>query len=283
MKRPYLLLLVVLVSFAGCQAIRGLSGQLEYPNVEFDKMRFETLSFDGVTMRFDFDVENKNRVDIKTDGYTYVFKIDGNTFIEGTSAQGIDLKSRSSSTVSIPLTFSFSELSRAVSSVVTQDSIEYEIALVFSITMPVGGIREVPAQTTRFLPVPRLPKLSLENVSIAGFSFTGADVRVLMKFENPNNFALKFSDILYNLEVDGSRWISTTLNQVVDLAAKSSSIVEVPIRLEFSQIGSSVYRIIANRNPFDYRVSGNGSVDVDLPYFDKTSRLPFDISGTHQF
>lgn len=276
-------IVAIFAFLSGCNAIRGLVQTMDYPEVSYKSMNFESLSFDGVTMRFNFDVDNPNRLDLRAEGYAYTFSIDGNTFMQGSSSDQIELPSRAASLVSIPLEFSFRELSRTVSSVITQDSIEYEISSVFKFDLPVLGERERAVSASGYLPVPRLPKLSLENVSLAGLSFTGAEVLVRMRFENPNNFGLAFSDIGYNLEVDGNRWISTKLNDVVDLAAKGIQIIEVPVRLDFSQVGASVYKILTNREAFRYRVTGEGTVDVDLPYFEESTRLPFDINGEYSF
>lgn len=244
-------------------------------------MRFDQLSFDGVTMMFRFDVENPNRVDLTASGYSYAFSLAENRFLEGSSTDGIALRNRSTSQVEIPVTLNFAQVSRAVGAVFSQDSLAYAIASTFTFDLPVLGLQEVPVQVSGFLPIPKMPTISLENIALGSLSLSGAEVRVRMKFDNPNPFGLSFSDINYRLAVDGENWVSTALGQQIRMGAKSATEIVIPVRLNFAEVGTSVYRLMTGRNPFNYTVSGDGSLQVDLPYFDQNVRLPFNVNGRY--
>lgn len=275
--------LIILLTITGCNFLQGLSGSVQYPEVSYSDMKFESLSFDGITMNFTFDVDNPNRVDLRAQGYEYAFSVDGNEFMSGTSDTGIELKSRSSYSITVPIRFGFNELYNTVNAITTRDSIAYGINSVFSFDIPVMGRRDIPASASGYLPIPKIPRLSLENISVGNLSFTGAEVNVQLKFDNPNTFAIGFSDLNYILAIDGERWAAADIAQQVNLAPKSSQIVTIPVRLDIARLGTSVYRMLNGQQSFQYNVTGDGNINVDLPYFDDSSRIPFDLSGRHSF
>jgi LEA14-like dessication related protein len=280
----WLVAVTLILTVGGCSLLQNLGkNALSTPEIRYNSMKFDQFGFDGVTMMFSFDVDNPNRVDLTARGYNYAFSVDGNRFLEGNSGDGIALRSQASTRVEVPVTVNFAQLGRTVGSVLSQDSIAYNIASTFTVDIPVLGLREIPVQASGFLPVPKMPEISLENISLGTLSLTGAEVRVRMKFSNPNPFGLSFSDINYRLAVDGENWVSTRLQQLINLGAKSETVIDIPVRLDFAQVGTSVYRLFTGRNAFDYTVSGDGRLNVDLPFFEPNVNLPFSVSGRYNW
>lgn len=277
------LITISLAFIGGCAVLSQLGGMVQKPEVSYRNMSFESMSFDGIGLKFNFDLENPNNVNLKASGYNYALSIDDQKFIEGQNNDGLELKSLSTSQISIPVQLNFRELYSTVSSVVNSDSVAYGISSAFSFDIPVLGLIEIPVSANGHLPVPKLPALSFESMSLGSISLTGAEVRLNMLFENPNSFGLSFSDIKYKFMVDGSEWASTGINNVIDLSAKGSQRVEIPIRLDFATLGLSAYRLLTGGSTFNYRLVGDGNVKVDLPYFDQNNRLPFDLAGSYRF
>ena len=58
--------------------------------------------------------------------------------------------------------------------------------------------------------------------------------------------------------------------------------MNIPVRLDLTQLGLSVYRMLTGSRSFTYEVDGNGMVDLDLPFFPSTE-LPFNLSGDYRF
>lgn len=278
---PLLLSAALLIFAGGCSLVQQLTGSVQTPEVTYRSMQFSSLSFDGVTLDFNFEVDNPNRIDLRALGYSYGFSVEGNQFLSGNSDRGIDLAARSASTVTVPISLSFRELYNSVAAIATRDSVAYGIASTFEFDIPVLGRREVPVTASGHLPIPRLPRLALDNISVGSVSFTGAEVIVRLRFENPNAFTMSFSDVHYDLNVDGSRWVSSTIREQIDVAAKSTSFVDIPVRLDLAQLGMSVYRMLTGSQSFTYEVDGSGVVDLDLPFFE-SSRLPFNLSGNYR-
>ena len=279
------LFLIVLISVGatGCALLESLTGSVKTPEVTFKAMKFDSLSFDGVTMLFDFEVDNPNRLNLNAQGYSYSFSVSENPFLSGRSDDGLELRAQSASIVTVPIRFGFQEAFNTVSALATSDSISYGIESTFRFELPVLGVKEVPVSAAGWLPVPKLPRLSLQDISIRNLSFTGAEINVRLQFDNPNVFGLSFSDVVYDLSVDGTRWASAGINQVINLAAKGTQTVDIPVRLDLGQLGLSVYRMLSGQQAFNYAVNGSGNVKVDLPYFADVQRLPFNLSGRYSF
>lgn len=282
LQTPLLLSAALLLFAGGCSLFQQLSGSVQTPEVTYKSMQFNSLSFDAITLDFNFEVDNPNRIDLRAMGYTYGFSVDGNQFLSGSSDRGIELSARSASTVTVPISLSFRELYNSASAVARQDSVAYGISSVFEFDIPVLGRREVPASASGYLPIPKLPRLGLDNISVGSVSFSGAEIIVRLSFENPNAFGMSFSDVRYDLNVDGSRWVSSTIREQITVAANSTRTVDIPVRLDITQLGMSVYRMLSGSQAFNYEVDGSGMVDLDLPYFE-SSRLPFNLSGSYRF
>jgi LEA14-like dessication related protein len=285
--RPLLshLLILVFVSagLTGCALLGSLAGTVQTPDVKYKSMKFDALSFDGVTMLFDFEVDNPNRLNLSAKGYSYSFSVSENPFLSGRNDDGLELRAQSASIVTVPVRFGFREAFDTVTALASSDSIAYGIESTFRFEIPVLGVKEVPVSASGWIPVPKMPRLSLQDISIRNLSFTGAEINVRLQFENPNVFGMSFSDVEYDLSVDGTRWASAGIRQSIIMAPNETQTVDIPVRLDLGQLGLSVYRMLSGQQAFNYAVSGSGNVKVDLPYFADVQRLPFNLNGRYSF
>ncbi|KPQ00968.1 MAG: Conserved secreted protein [Bacteroidetes bacterium HLUCCA01] len=279
---PLVLAAVLLFAIGGCSLLQQAAGTVQMPEVRYDSMQFSSVNFDGLSMNFGFEVDNPNRLALRATGYEYAFSVEGSEFLQGRSDAGLELAAGSARTVQIPVTVGFQELYNTAGALVRQDSIAYEVRTEFVFDLPVLGRRSVPASASGYLPVPRMPRLALEDIAVRSVSFSGAEVVLQLRLDNPNAFGMSLSGLAYNLSVDGNQWVSSTLRETISVPAKSSQNVNIPVRLDLTQLGLSVYRMLTGSQSFTYEVDGNGMVDLDLPFFPSTE-LPFNLSGDYRF
>jgi hypothetical protein len=151
----------------------------------------------------------------------------------------------------------------------------------------------------------RQPQITLEDVRLGGLGFTGGTLLVDVKVVNPNRFALRASELAYDLRIRSTRqendttWVNFAQG-VVDLGtiqrfnsgsdrrgngedaqlgflipARDSATVQIPVEFTYSGLGSAGATIL-RYGSFTYRAEG--TVNANTPV--GTRRLPFRRIGT---
>lgn len=276
-----LILITILLLTTSCSTLRD-AADIREPNVEFSKMSIQSISFDGVTLLFDFDITNPNRMGVSAEGYNYEFFINENSFLSGVQDQRLSIGAESNSVVQVPVSMKFSELYQTFESLVRQDSLSYMLSTEVEFDLPVMGSRKVPVQTSGNLPIPRIPRINFDGFDIKNISLSGADVEVSFRISNPNLFKIGLQSVSYILDVNGRNWLDTVLEESVEVSGGENKLVTLPIRLNASQMGSAMMDIMAGRKEFDYKLRGSASVSADIEGFEDGETLPFDLEGTYK-
>lgn len=280
MKYAVLIGSTILFLLPGCAAIGELSDVRE-PAVDFREMSVSNITFDSVTLLFDFDVSNPNRFGVSAEGYEYDFFINNRSFISGSMNDPVTIERESASIIQIPVTLSYQEVYRTFSSVMNQDQIAYELSTEVDFDLPVLGMQSVPVSTSGEIPVPKPPRVEFGEFIINQVSLSGADAEVSFTVSNPNVFALSLLRASYNLRVNGREWLDTTLNELIRVESGQSREVRIPIRLNSAQLGSALMDLMGGNSTFNYELSGTASVSADLEGFPASQDIPFELNGTY--
>lgn len=271
----------LLFTLSGCSTIRDLT-DIRKPTVAYSDVSVQSLSFDGVTLLFDFDVTNPNSVDVTADQYSYEFFINDNLFLEGQEPEEVTVKKQGSSVVQVPVAFTFTELAETFRSVLRQDDLSYRLATEVMFDMPVIGSQIVPVEASGTFPIPKIPRIEFGDLEVKNISLSGAEVEVVFDVSNPNDFAIRLSDAAYQLEVNGREWLDTTLGRDIEVAGSETQTINIPIRLSSSQMGSALLDILSGNQNFEYRLTGNAEVSAMIRDFPLSEQLPFDLTGTYR-
>lgn len=279
MNKHILSLVLSLFLFSSCAALRDAT-DIREPDVRFSNMSIQNINFDGVTLLFDFDVTNPNRMGVSANSYTYDFFINGQSFISGVQDERLEIGSESTSTVQVPVSLTFSEVFDSFRSVLRQDSISYRMATNVSFSMPVVGARTVPVEAAGQLPIPRIPRIEFGNFEMKRMSFSGADIEVSFRVINPNSFGLSLEGADYSLQVNGKNWLDTNLGESIRVSGSEARDITIPIQLSAGQMGSALIEMMGGRKEFEYKLTGSARVSADLEGFTNIQSVPFDLQGT---
>lgn len=249
--------------------------------MRYSGMSIQSISFDGVSLLFDFDVTNPNRMGVSAEGYSYEFFINENSFLSGVQESPVSVGAESATKVQVPVSMNFSELYQTFGSMIRGDSLSYKLATEVEFDLPVMGRRKVPVEAAGELPVPRVPRVSLGGFDIKSLSLSGAEIEVTFRISNPNLFALALHGASYALKVNGREWLDTTLDESISVAASESRDFTLPVRLSASQLGSALIDIMQGKTEFNYQLTGEARVSADIEGFDDQQKLPFDLEGVY--
>lgn len=274
---PFVILLIIISS---CAALRDLA-DFRQPTANFDKMSIQNISFDGVTLLFDFDINNPNRFGINADQYSYEFFVNDNSFLSGIQTENLRVSRESTSTIQVPVSLNFSEIYNTFSSVAQRDSISYRIATEVQFDIPGIGLRRVPVSTAGVLPVPRMPRIEFGGYNVKNLSLSGAELDIHLRVTNPNRFGISMANAAYALNVNGREWLDTRLGETIRLSGTESDQITIPIRLNASQMGSVLLEMMAGNTSFNYNLTGSADIFADIEGFDDGTTIPFDLDGRY--
>ena len=280
MKKVFLSLFAIFL-ITGCNTLRQLSN-IQKPSVQYSKMSIQDISFSDVTLLFDFEVDNPNGFGVSADQYQYEFFINGEEFISGIQTENLSIAGRSKSIIQIPVSLTFSEVFNTLGSVVRQDSVAYRISSEVQFDIAGVGRQRVPVSAEGALPIPRMPQIEFTDLSIRELSLSVAEMVASFRIKNPNSFGISLSDATYDLEVNGYSWFETTLDRSINLGGSESDLISIPIRLNSSQMGPVLLKMLNGEKEFQYQLTGSARVSADIQGFTGFETLPFNLSGTYR-
>jgi LEA14-like dessication related protein len=114
------------------------------------------------------------------------------------------------------------------------------------------------------------PIAKLESVDVEKVDTKGAQLMFSLEVENPNDFALRVDSVKYQIEIGGKMMSTESINTPTEVAGKSTSIVRLPLTVQFADIFTSIGDFLRNEKT-TYRLKGNARVGI--------FSLPFDESG----
>ena len=128
------------------------------------------------------------------------------------------------------------------------------------------------------------PEVRFDGIRLGGLGLRGGTVYAQLNVVNPNRFGLRTDALSYDLELSGpgddADWIRLaegTYRERIEVEARDSAIVEIPIAFDYADLGGAL-RSILDRGTIDYRVSGR----VELT--DPIGRsIPYRRTGTVNF
>ncbi|MFQ5677047.1 MAG: LEA type 2 family protein [bacterium] len=271
--------LVCGVTLSGCGVEEFLKKNVQKPIVRFSGVRIARPSFDSLDLLFDLEITNPNPVGIRLDEFEYNLALGGTDFLQGQQEEGMELRARSTDIVHVPLTLDYTDIYDTIRHTKDRDSTDYEIRLVLAFDLQVVGLPvKIPVRKQGRLPLIKPPKIKVSSLQLNRLGLTGADLVLRILLSNPNAFTFKLEQMSYQFAVNDVPWMNANSQKVVKIPAKDKGVMTFPISLNFLQVGRSVYDLLTNDRPVQYRFSGDLKLTTSLPILSKVT-LPFDHAG----
>ena len=274
------LLLLSLGVLSACATLGSLAGQagVQRPGVRFIGARLAGLSFDKVDLLFDLEIRNPNSLGVTMAGFRYDLAVNESPFLEGKEEKEVAIAAQGASTIQIPLTLSFDHLYQVFKSLRQKDNAAYSLQCGFLFDLPVLGAVEIPASKSGDFPLPKFPAVRVEGLHIENLSPLAADLTLKLQLDNSNAFSMILEGMQYQFEINDQMWAAGETGERISIAEKDKGLLEIPISLNFLQIGQSIYGILAEGKPLDYQFQGDLDINATTSLIGRT-HLPFDQSG----
>ena len=248
------------------------------PTARLTDTRLANINFEQADLVFDLAVDNQNPVAINLAGLNYDFKIEDQSLVSGVTAQGLEIKPASTSTVQLPVTLKFDDLRKLPGELWKQDRFAYQLDTKFVVDVPLLGNIAIPVSKTGELPVPKLPEVRIRNVQLKNLSLMAAEVVAQVEIENPNAFDLGLSDFNYQLNVNQQPWGQGSINKSSSIPEKGKGTIEIPVKLDMTSMGRTAYQMLSNRQPLEYHLTGGIKLDTGIEML-RQFTMPLDVQG----
>jgi len=277
---PLAAVLLLLLFAAGCSTVQRIMGYQE-PDVRYTDMSVEGISLEKIDLKFHFEIDNPNRVGVTLEEYAYSLLINEYDFLSGSHREQLEIASRGSGTVALPLSLSYREVYQSVSSVARADSFSYRLNTEVGVNIPVYGKAMIPVTVEGSLPRLRMPEVGFVGFDVNSLSFSGVDMTLTLNISNPNPMGMKLSDLNLAASIGGHDLGGI---DVADIAVSSGENLTVPVRLSMglSGIGGTLIDMLRGNRDFSYEVKGDGLFELDHPAFRNLERLPFHLTGDYR-
>ncbi len=280
MRRSLVFLILLTLLANSCSKLQRIAGY-EHPDVRYTDVSVEGLTLENIDLMFHFEIDNPNRVGVKLEEYTYNLLIDDRSFLTGTHQEQLEIGSRSSGTIALPLTLSYRDIYESISSVVQADSFSYTLKTEVGVDIPVYGKTMIPVEAEGTLPRLRMPEVDFAGFDVHSLSFSGVDMTLSIQVRNPNPIGMNLSDLNLAAAISGNKLADL---RVDDVSVASGDNVTVPVRftMGLASLGSTVVDMLRGNQQFNYDVRGDGLVQLDHPAFRDAKRIPFHLTGNYR-
>ena len=100
------------------------------------------MNSSGLTLDFEFQVENKTPIGCRIVQLQYDLKLNGARFARGTAARDIVIKANGKSKVRVPYTIRFKDVFGTIDSLISSKThLPYDLSLAFAVTTSVGVVK----------------------------------------------------------------------------------------------------------------------------------------------
>lgn len=279
MKYPIkkILLLLFVFSLSACAELAKHAETIK-PTAKLTDTRLANINFEQADLVFDLAVENQNPVAINLAGLKYDLKIENQSLVSGVTAQGLEIKPASTSTVQLPVTLKFDDLRKLPGELWQKDKFAYQLDTRFIVDLPLIGDYAIPVSKHGELPVPRLPEIKLKGVTVKNLSFKEAEIVAQVVIDNPNAFDLAFSDFDYQLNINQQTWGQGKIRESNNVPKKGKAAIDIPVKLNMMSMGQTVDQLLSNKQALEYQLTGGMTLDTGIELL-RNYRMPLDIKG----
>ena len=279
MKRPLQRSLILFFIFflSGCAELAKHAETIK-PTARLTGTHLANINFEQADLVFDLAVENQNPVAINLAGLNYDLKIENQSLISGVTAQGLEIKPASTSTVQLPVTLKFDDLTKLPGELWQKDRFAYQLDTKIVVDLPIIGNYAIPVTKTGELPIPKLPDIKIKGVQIKKLGLTEADLVARVEINNPNAFDLGFSDFDYELNINQQKWGQGSISQHNIIPQQGKGTIAIPVRLNMMSVGKTAYQALSSKQPLEYQLKGGMILDTGIELL-RNYKMPLDISG----
>jgi len=244
------------IGLAACSQLMKQTLENQKPKVSVVEQRITGLDFEKVSIAFGIKVDNPNPIGIDLQGLDYDLKLAGHGFVSGKQDKQMQIAASGASQVELPLSMTFKEIEKALSGLKGKEQIPYELNTGLLIKIPLLGTLRYEVVSQGILPVPQLPKFTLQGLKVEKVSFNSATFMLNLQVDNPNNFSVALNALNYDLKINGKHWTSGNSHTLGNIKENQISVISLPATVSLLDIGSGFAELLKGGVDLNYLIVG---------------------------
>ncbi len=275
LKKPALV--VTLAVLSSCSTLNKMMDG-ERPTASVKGVSLEGLSLDGADLVFDVEIGNPYDVPLPLLGIDYELSHATQKFLDGRSDEGGTIPARRRRVIPLKTHVQFASLVALASDVRPGSVVDYVADIGLTVDAPVLGQLRLPLQKQGEVPIPSIPRISVDGIQWKELSLTKAAAAMNLSIENTNEFPIDLQELLYQLKLGGMAVAESRVNEGVEFAKGQSRTMQINFSLKPSDLGLAAFRMLTGSGA-GYELSGD--MDLKTPF--GPLKLPFDSKGQTGF
>jgi LEA14-like dessication related protein len=216
------------------------------PTLKFKTVHLREVDLEGTTLDVVYTLKNPNPVGLKLATVDYALEVEGRQVVSGKPARGLSVRQNGATELVFPARVKFQDIVPTVQVFLKQDTAKYRASGAIGIQTPIGVVK-LPLSHSSTFPVPKIPDFDFQTPVISGLSLSGARLTFPIKITNKNPFALPLKSFSAGFTVAGTKIGSTRAELAQAFAPQQSQVVNLPIDINFMQVGTSVANALRTR------------------------------------
>lgn len=224
------------------------------PTLDFKSARATNIDLEGANLELTFALRNPNPLGFNLDSIRYDLEVEGRPVVSGKPPNGLAVKPQGVSDLVFPTRVRFQDIAPVLTTFLTKDRARYRASGAVGIRTPIGPI-ELPLSYQGSFPVPKLPDVTFQPPRIQSLTIQGARIVFPIQIANKNEFPLPLGGLSANLAIAGASVGTVQAVTPPSLAASQAHVLEIPLDVNFWQVGWAVAQAIQSRSA-NVRLSG---------------------------
>lgn len=252
----------VLCSLSLLASCATMQEAIKEPEISVDDMQVRAVSLSDMQLDFILGVKNPNPLGISLRGMSYRLDVEGKSMMRGDSRERLKIGANSSSSVTLPVSLNYKDLSGGFADLLNRDKVRYELRGKLDF-----GLFRLPYKKQGSIDLPSLPKVSVGRVAVERMTLSGLDVVVQLQVQNDNSFPIKLGGIDYGLKMADTTVASGKSLGALSLEPGKSGSLDIGLSLGYGELGNVIRALGDNSSipvSFDGRLQIPGGGDVPL-------------------
>lgn len=238
-KTLFLFALLPLLFLSGCVPLKT-------PQIIYISSDVRFLDFDTAVVESHFTVDNPNEIALNGSA-EYEIIINGQKFLEG-NTPNISMKAAAQSSFTIESKIEMDKVYGLLTNLIQEieagkESVPFQINGKLKSSL-IGFTFEAPLSASGELPLPKLPGVGLESISMGNISLNDVTLQVKARITNRNDFPIKVDPFPYQIIVEGKELANGTVNEPIQINAKEEKDMVINIKVNLTELGETLLKKI---------------------------------------
>lgn len=249
-------LMTTVLSLSSCELLQETARQY-YPDVNLKSVDLASLDFEGVNLKFNYNIHNKAAFPINLNKLAFKIFVDGKQLIATHDNKKISIPAHGDSTLEFVHRFKYLETFESLSALFKKDKVKIKLDGVtgFLLTEALGAI-DVPIKAEKEITVPKIPQIKVLDFYFQGLNTQNilnpkATFNLKFSINNPNIFPLDISRIAYQFNVKNSQ-LFTGITNKIKVNKNQTSELNLPITLQGGEL-MKLLPALKNFQSLDYK------------------------------